>query len=96
MGVIVNASASNTPREAQLNGYKAAQWTAFTFGALAAILAMLFLRGVGIVGHQDQLETDKAVTFAESVSDLESRGEEPGPVNDVEMDVPSSVAGGPS
>ncbi|TRM64811.1 major facilitator superfamily domain-containing protein [Schizophyllum amplum] len=52
MGVTLNEQHSNAPRPAQLDAYHAAQWTAFAFGALAALLALLFLRGVGIVGHK--------------------------------------------
>ncbi|KLO14349.1 MFS general substrate transporter [Schizopora paradoxa] len=36
----------------QLDAYKAAQWTAFGFGVLGAVLAAVFLRGVGPVGHR--------------------------------------------
>ncbi|KAF8650022.1 hypothetical protein AX16_005461 [Volvariella volvacea WC 439] len=35
---------------AQLNSYKAAQWTCFGFGILATLLAIVFFRSVGIVG----------------------------------------------
>ncbi|KAL0955479.1 hypothetical protein HGRIS_001719 [Hohenbuehelia grisea] len=39
-------------REMDLNGYRAAQWCAFGFGILAAILGLISLRGVGVVGHR--------------------------------------------
>ncbi|KAI6099800.1 major facilitator superfamily domain-containing protein [Pisolithus sp. B1] len=51
LGVTLNPEASNAPAAADLKGYRAAQWTAAAFPLLAAILAALFLRGVGIVGH---------------------------------------------
>ncbi|KAK0189678.1 efflux transporter [Armillaria mellea] len=53
MGVIVDNANSNAPQEALLNGYKAAEWTAFAFGAIGALLAVLFFRNVGIVGDND-------------------------------------------
>ncbi|KAF9254845.1 MFS general substrate transporter [Marasmius fiardii PR-910] len=40
------------PREVLLDSYRAAQWTNFAFGILAALLALIFLQGVGIVGHR--------------------------------------------
>ncbi|KAI0788398.1 efflux transporter [Fomes fomentarius] len=52
LGVIVDDTGRNAPREAQLVGYKDAMWTGFAFGLVGAILALAFLRGVGIVGHQ--------------------------------------------
>ncbi|KAF9223213.1 efflux transporter [Gyrodon lividus] len=51
-GVTVNSTGSNAPMSAQLQGYRAAQWTGAGFPLLAAILAAIFLRGVGIVGHK--------------------------------------------
>ena len=38
--------------DAQLDGYKAAQWMTFAFGAAGSIVALLFLRGVGPIGHR--------------------------------------------
>ncbi|KAF9456822.1 major facilitator superfamily domain-containing protein [Collybia nuda] len=35
-----------------LKSYQAAQWTSFAFGMLATLLAIVFFRGVGVVGHQ--------------------------------------------
>jgi hypothetical protein len=42
-------------REAQLNAYKAAQWTTFAFGTLATLLGIVFLRGVGVVGGKERV-----------------------------------------
>ncbi|EIN03494.1 MFS general substrate transporter [Punctularia strigosozonata HHB-11173 SS5] len=42
--------ASAAPRPAQLEAYKAAQWTTFGFGMLATALALIYLRNVGIIG----------------------------------------------
>ncbi|KAF7976799.1 hypothetical protein HWV62_5654 [Athelia sp. TMB] len=39
------------PHAATLKGYRAAQWTAFGFAMISAVMAAIFLRGVGIVGH---------------------------------------------
>lgn len=52
LGVTVNSSGTNAPMSAQLVGYKDAQWTSAAFALMAALLAALFLRSVGIVGHQ--------------------------------------------
>lgn len=46
-----NSTLTGNSRPA-LNSYRSAQWAAFAFGVSAAILAILFFRGVGIVGHQ--------------------------------------------
>ena len=48
----VNKSGTNAPLPAQLDAYKDAMWGGFAFGMIGAILAVLFLRGVGIVGHR--------------------------------------------
>ncbi|TDL21098.1 efflux transporter [Rickenella mellea] len=45
-------SLQDAPAPAQLKSYRAAQWTAFAFPIFGAILAVIFLRGVGIVGHK--------------------------------------------
>ncbi|KAF7789732.1 hypothetical protein EIP86_000678 [Pleurotus ostreatoroseus] len=52
LGVQVNKSGTNAPLPAQLDAYKDAMWGGFAFGMIGAILAVLFLRGVGIVGHR--------------------------------------------
>ncbi|KIJ11533.1 the Drug:H+ antiporter-2 family [Paxillus involutus ATCC 200175] len=52
LGVTVNSTGTNAPQSAELLGYRAAQWTGSGFPILAAILALIFLRGVGIVGHR--------------------------------------------
>jgi len=52
LGVVVNSSQTNAPQSAQLDAYRAAQWTSAAFPFLAAVLAVLFLRGVGVVGHK--------------------------------------------
>lgn len=53
-GVRTNMSGTNAPKDAQLEAYKAAMWTAFAFGMFGALLAAVFLRSVGIVGHSKQ------------------------------------------
>lgn len=57
MGVILDVSAAGAPREAQLDSYRAAEWTNFAFGMLATLLALIFFRGVGVVGQRGK-ETD--------------------------------------
>lgn len=52
LGVTVNSSGTNAPMSAQLVGYKDAQWTSAAFALMAALLAAIFLRSVGIVGHK--------------------------------------------
>ena len=51
VGVHVNSSGTNAPRFAQFDAYRAAMWGGFTFGIIGALLAAMFLRSVGIVGH---------------------------------------------
>jgi len=60
-GIIPNRTGSNAPAEALLRGFKAAQWTGFGFAMAALLIALLFLRGVGIVGgnHDPAPETLK-------------------------------------
>ncbi|EGN99471.1 hypothetical protein SERLA73DRAFT_182421 [Serpula lacrymans var. lacrymans S7.3] len=52
LGVVPNIDGTNTPQAAQLKGYRSAQWTACSFCLFAALLAAVFLRGVGVVGHK--------------------------------------------
>ncbi|KAF7987040.1 hypothetical protein HWV62_163 [Athelia sp. TMB] len=49
--VVARDESSIDSHSATLKGYKAAQWTAFGFAMLSAVLATMFLRGVGIVGY---------------------------------------------
>lgn len=37
----------------ELKAYRAAMWGGFAFGVLGALLAAVFLRSVGVVGHID-------------------------------------------
>ncbi|KJA16451.1 hypothetical protein HYPSUDRAFT_207046 [Hypholoma sublateritium FD-334 SS-4] len=56
VGVTVTTVVSNTvsgrlrPGEDTIVTYHAAQWTGFAFGIIAAILGVVFFRGVGVVG----------------------------------------------
>ncbi|KAM5544030.1 hypothetical protein V8D89_002216 [Ganoderma adspersum] len=43
---------ASPPREAQLTAYKDTMWAGFAFGMVGALLTVLFLRGVGVVGHR--------------------------------------------
>ncbi|KAF8066838.1 putative efflux transporter [Lyophyllum atratum] len=61
-----------------LDSYRAAQWGSFAFGVLATLLAIVFFRGVGIVGHrkkathQDAGEQDQERTAVSSSREKES------------------------
>jgi len=59
LGHAINASDTTAPRAAQLSGYRAAQWTAVGFGFCSALLAAIFLRGVGVVGHSNKDQHEK-------------------------------------
>ncbi|KAG1737059.1 major facilitator superfamily domain-containing protein [Suillus paluster] len=56
LGVTVNSAGTNVPRSAQLAGYRSAQWTSASLALMAALLAGLFLRSVGIVGDKKIIE----------------------------------------
>ncbi|KAG2114841.1 major facilitator superfamily domain-containing protein [Suillus clintonianus] len=58
VGVAVNSAGTNAPQSAQLKGYRSAQWTGASFALMAALLAALFLRGVGIVGDKKTIKHD--------------------------------------
>ncbi|KAI9569193.1 major facilitator superfamily domain-containing protein, partial [Boletus coccyginus] len=49
LGIVANATESNLPTLVELQGYRAAQWTGAGFSFLAALLAVIFLRGIGTV-----------------------------------------------
>ncbi|KAG7444587.1 putative efflux transporter [Guyanagaster necrorhizus] len=69
MGVILDANADGAPKAAQLDSYKAAEWTNFSFGVLATILALIFFRGVGVVGqHRKQID-DQERTVTDPISE---------------------------
>ncbi|KAI0699085.1 major facilitator superfamily domain-containing protein [Cytidiella melzeri] len=55
VGIEVDEAGTNAPRFAQLEAYKAAMWGAFAFGMFGALLAAVFLRSVGIVGHSGKV-----------------------------------------
>lgn len=52
--ISVDNSGLHAPPSVEEKGYKAAMWGGFAFGVLGTVLAAIFLRGVGIVGHQKQ------------------------------------------
>ncbi|KAK0476081.1 efflux transporter [Armillaria novae-zelandiae] len=58
MGVIVDISNSNAPREALLDGYKAAAWGSFAFGIIGTIFAVLFFWNVGVVADHGEPESN--------------------------------------
>ncbi|KAI9056747.1 MFS general substrate transporter [Trametes sanguinea] len=51
-GVHVNKEGTNAPRPAQLVAYRDAFWTATAFAFAGVVLALLFLRSVGVVGER--------------------------------------------
>lgn len=68
VGIVVNKSGTNAPYSAQLDAYKAAMWGGFAFGVLGALLAAVFLRHVGIVGHRkgdDVADEERTANAAE-------------------------------
>ncbi|KAG2341240.1 MFS general substrate transporter [Suillus weaverae] len=74
LGVTVNSSGTNAPMSAQLTGYQDAQWTAAAFAFMAALLAALFLRSVGIVGHNRvirHVDSDQTMAVQPGSSDAE-------------------------
>lgn len=74
LGVIVNSSGTNAPMSAQLDGYKDAQWTSAAFALMAALLAALFLRSVGIVGHSRvirHVDSDQTMAVQPESNDAE-------------------------
>ncbi|KAI0364249.1 efflux transporter [Pilatotrama ljubarskyi] len=69
-GVQVDKSGTNAPRPAQLVAYKDAMWTGCAFGFCGAILALVFLRSVGVVGHrkEDDASSQKTVNDPEAAN----------------------------
>ncbi|KAI1786590.1 efflux transporter [Ganoderma leucocontextum] len=52
-GLAISTVVFDASREAQqLAAYKNAMWSGFAFGMVGVLLAVLFLRGVGVVGHR--------------------------------------------
>lgn len=71
----VNKSGTNAPLSVQLDAYKDAMWGGFAFGIIGALLAIAFLRGVGIVGHKTPAPTptlDEEKTAANSGKSVHS------------------------
>ncbi|KAF5381607.1 hypothetical protein D9615_005507 [Tricholomella constricta] len=48
-----------------LASYQAAQWGSFAFGVLATVLALVFFRGVGVVGHRKNDAYDASAKIEE-------------------------------
>ncbi|KAI0668013.1 efflux transporter [Trametes maxima] len=64
-GVVVDGGGANAPKGAQLVAYKDAMWSGAAFGFFGAILAVAFLRGVGVVGHRKEKDAGSEVTAEE-------------------------------
>ena len=69
-GVVLTASGTNAPEEARFHAYKAAMWGGFAFGMLGALLAAVFLRHVGIVGHSGE-DTLASLSDEETVGSVD-------------------------
>ncbi|CDO78203.1 hypothetical protein BN946_scf184701.g1 [Trametes cinnabarina] len=67
-GVHVDKAGANAPRGAQLVAYKDAMWTGCAFGFAGAVLACVFLRSVGIVGHQKGEDARSDATVADAAA----------------------------
>ncbi|KAG2031738.1 major facilitator superfamily domain-containing protein [Suillus americanus] len=70
--VTVNSTGTNAPHSAQLKGYRSAQWTCASFALMAALLAALSLRGVGIVGDKKvikHVDSNQAITVGSKSKD---------------------------
>ncbi|KAJ8074009.1 hypothetical protein PM082_012299 [Marasmius tenuissimus] len=74
--LLISNTGSNNPEEAPrpevLKSYRAAQWTNFAFAISAALLAILFLRNVGIVGHRAAKSVAASIRRMSSQLDVES------------------------
>ncbi|KAM5539739.1 hypothetical protein V8D89_006552 [Ganoderma adspersum] len=73
LGVGPNVGGTNAPKAAQLAAYKGAMWSGFAFGVFGSLLAVLFLRGVGIVGHRKGESRDGPVDLEKVKHDEDSR-----------------------
>ncbi|KAL0065019.1 hypothetical protein AAF712_008012 [Marasmius tenuissimus] len=74
--LLISNTGSNNPEEAPrpavLKSYRAAQWTNFAFTISAALLAILFLRNVGIVGHRAATSVAASIRRMSTQLDVES------------------------
>ncbi|KAH9895305.1 efflux transporter [Cubamyces lactineus] len=61
-GVVVNKSGTNAPRPAQIVAYKDAMWSGCGFAFAGTVMAFIFLRSVGIVGHQKEQDARSETT----------------------------------
>jgi hypothetical protein len=69
--------------------YRAAQWTCFAFGITETIIAIVFFRGVGVVGHRSPkpvsaLETEKGESLNSIPGKIQGYGDE---VNNQESEI---------
>ncbi|EMD33363.1 hypothetical protein CERSUDRAFT_142330 [Gelatoporia subvermispora B] len=82
-GIVVNIDGTNAPQPAQLVAYKDAMWTGFAFGIAGSLLAAVFLRNIGIIGHKKQAAPQDADSASEATAagpaaadpESEARGE---------------------
>ncbi|KAF8621310.1 hypothetical protein AX15_007905 [Amanita polypyramis BW_CC] len=61
LGVVPDSQNSNVPPEAQLLGYRAAQWTGFAFAMTALVLSLSSFRGVGAIGGKEEVAVPQDV-----------------------------------
>ncbi|THH29106.1 hypothetical protein EUX98_g5070 [Antrodiella citrinella] len=70
LGVTIDKTGLNAPRPAQLKAYRATSWTIVGFALFAALLAAVFLRGVGVLGGVQPLP-DQQVTSETTAAERE-------------------------
>ncbi|KAF8589004.1 efflux transporter [Ramaria rubella] len=68
--ITLNAHLSNVPPEIMLKGFKAAQWTGFGFAMGGLLIAVIFLRSVGVVGHGRASASVRTVENPSSITTL--------------------------
>ena len=54
-----SASTSNTPKPALLAGYRAVQWLNFAFVMVGLLLALIFLRRIGVIARMKVTNSDE-------------------------------------
>ncbi|PCH40218.1 efflux transporter [Wolfiporia cocos MD-104 SS10] len=89
-GVVVNIDQTNAPKSAQLVAYKDALWTGFAFGIFGTLLAVVFLRGAGIVGHRNDHAEDDAYELSSDTKISEVVGQQDKDERSFEMQLASN------
>jgi len=74
-GVAPSNDGSNPPPAADLNPFKAAQWPGFRFVMAAMLLAIIFMRDVGIVGNRWTRQAEELAGSTPTLSAKEEKSE---------------------